>query len=62
MTGCQHHKKKFTVPAAKVSDKKCFYGDCVNEGESCKECRMIQGKYIFYHQTLTKGQEDASKI
>ena len=49
MTGCDHHKKRFTVPGAKVVEKRCFYGDCVNEGETCKGCRMIQGKYAFYN-------------
>lgn len=54
--GMQYTKKSFTVyPELEgkgrleiIDFKKCFNGDCRNEGETCKTCVMIQGKFIHY--------------
>ena len=47
--GCEHHLKRFSVPMSdgKSQGKKCFRGDCANEGK-CDDCHLIQGKYTLY--------------
>jgi len=47
--GMQYLKKRFTIHKKYMGeDTKCFKSDCINEGETCKNCSMIQGKFVFY--------------
>jgi len=48
--GNEYAKKKFQVNPGKTDDKKCFKDDCRNEGDACKTCVMIQGRFINYQQ------------
>jgi len=48
--GNEHTKRKFTVLPGNPDDKKCFKDDCRNEGEACRTCQMIQGRWINYQQ------------
>ena len=48
--GNDHAKKKFVVQGGKSEGKKCFKEDCRNEGEACKTCSMIQGRWVNYQQ------------